>query len=86
MHYEVFSIRGASTGKRGHNQSEVAEEITDIYELAARRGGRIVTGHTLACEETQIADENPASSLQPRGEYVFLVAELPGDIDNTDGS
>jgi hypothetical protein len=85
MHYEVFSVRGASTAETpGRDQSAVAEDITDIYELAARRGGRVVAGHTLACEEIQNADEDdPASPVRYRGEYVFLVAELPGDADGS---
>jgi hypothetical protein len=80
MHYEVFSIRGASTGRLGHDQSSVADEITEIYELAARRGGRVIAGHTLACEEVPVENDDPVS-VRPRGEYVFLVAELPGDAD-----
>jgi hypothetical protein len=71
--YEVLGIPGLKTVAGTPNIEGVAEEVRQVYEMVARRGGEIVASHVLS------HDPNPdASNLEatPR-EIMFFVAKYP---------
>lgn len=79
MQYEVHPVRGASTeplrGKPDIN--DVADEIAAMYAFAAKEGGRIVAGHSLACDMIVSTD---SGEKRARVDHLFLVVELPDDF------
>ena len=88
MHHEVFPVHGSpmtmSARERRVNVAGISDEIEQIYDLAARQGGRIVAGHTLVCKGAWRLPEDPGKSVEDEREVLFLVAELPGDADPGD--
>lgn len=90
MQYEVYGIPGLRTvdGKHGPGPDldVVADELTHMYELAARKGGQIVGSHVLSYRHP--ADAPPRLNVQGAreipSEFIFLVAELPDQPDAAD--
>lgn len=84
MHYVALPIEGASTPRfrDDPNINYVTDLIKQVYEGAARDGGRVVAGHTLTCELP--VKDLEGKDVVAQVEYLFLVMELPGEAPEDD--
>lgn len=76
MEYEVIGISGLKTRDKGPNIDGMADELTEIYQMVARRGGRMVASHILTYHDATIHQEDRPKESVPN-EVIFLVAEYP---------
>jgi hypothetical protein len=77
MAFEVFPVRGpidsVPIGKNTRTDDEVADAITQVYNVVAAAGGSIIAAHTLRVQ--QIGDRRVNDTDL---DCLFLVAEMPG--------
>jgi hypothetical protein len=88
MRYEVIGFGGLRTtdGKHGPGPDldAVADELTEMYEMVARRGGQIVGSHVLTYHHPADVPPRPnvPGAREIPSEFIFLVAELPDQPDD----
>jgi hypothetical protein len=88
MKYEVYGVPGLRTedGKHGSGPdlNVVADELTHLYELAARKGGQIVGSYVVSYHHPADAPPrlNTPGAREIPSEFIFLVAELPDQQDD----
>jgi hypothetical protein len=80
MRYETFPIEGSAVPQfRQPGHDDVGDEITAVYNVAAKDGGRVVAAHNLVCDmETSGKDSD---SEVARVDCLFLVVEWPDSTD-----
>lgn len=73
MPFEVYPIQSTNESMdfavENRSAGEVAQDIQQAYDNAEQKGGRVVASYIL---------KNTAHNQQLPSEYLFLVAELPG--------